>query len=417
MIKRILMIAYHFPPIKGSSGIQRTLKFCQYLPQFGWQPMILSVNERAYETTSQEQMGYADHGLTVKRAFALDSARHLAIYGRYPRLLAIPDRWVSWLFGGVLSGLQLIRKNKPSILWSTYPIATAHLIGYVLHRLTGLPWVADLRDPMVQEGYPEDTLQWKAFKWIEDRIARRASAICFTSPSAIDEFMNKHRGIVEPGKLYLIENGYDEDCFAEAEKIVKANPPIRNRQVILVHSGVIYPSERDPRPFFQAVLRLKQSGLINSSSLRVILRATGHDDYLAQHIQAAGLDDIIELAPPIPYVDALAEMLTADGLILLQAGNCNYQIPAKLYEYIRAGRPIFGLTDYNGDTANIISTISNATLANIMSSDDISKKLEFFIDNLTSGYGNFDSSALLELERFSRQNKTRDLVNILESII
>ena len=132
MQKNVLMIAFHFPPQKGSSGIQRTLKFCQHLPVFEWMPIVLSANERAYEFISQEQINDISPNIKIVRAFALDAKRHLSINGRYSKYFAIPDRWVTWLFGGVLSGLYLIHKMKPLIIWSTYPIATAHLIGYTL---------------------------------------------------------------------------------------------------------------------------------------------------------------------------------------------------------------------------------------------------------------------------------------------
>jgi len=159
MQRNVLMIAFHFPPVKGSSGIQRTLRFSQYLPSFGWQPIVLSANKRAYESISHEKVGDISSYTIVKRAFALDTKQHLSINGRFLEFLAIPDRWISWFFGGVIQGLLIYRKFKPLIIWSTYPIATAHLIGYALHRLTGLPWIADLRDPMAQDGYPESPMQ------------------------------------------------------------------------------------------------------------------------------------------------------------------------------------------------------------------------------------------------------------------
>ena len=76
-MKRILMIAYHFPPLAGSSGIQRTLRFVQHLPSLGWQPLVLSADPRAYEKTSDDLMADVPPSTVVRRAFALDTARHL----------------------------------------------------------------------------------------------------------------------------------------------------------------------------------------------------------------------------------------------------------------------------------------------------------------------------------------------------
>src|SRR5688572_7689589 len=99
-MKRLLMIAFYFPPMVGSSGIQRTLRFARYLPQFGWEPLILTAHPRAYERISDDQLEQQS-GLVVRRAFAVDARRHLSIKGRYPGFLGRPDRWASWWLGAV----------------------------------------------------------------------------------------------------------------------------------------------------------------------------------------------------------------------------------------------------------------------------------------------------------------------------
>src|SRR4051794_35891220 len=83
-VKRVLMVAFHFPPSAGSSGIQRTLRFVQHLPALGWEPVVLTAHPRAHERTSNDLMDEVPSGVKVVRAFALDAARHLSIRGRYP---------------------------------------------------------------------------------------------------------------------------------------------------------------------------------------------------------------------------------------------------------------------------------------------------------------------------------------------
>ena len=178
------MIAFHFPPLAGSSGIQRTLRFVQHLPAYGWQPIVLSAHPRAYADTSDDLLAAIPPGTVVDRAFALDTGRHLAIGGRYPGFLARPDRWRSWVFGAIPAGLRLIRRFRPDVIWSTYPIATAHLIGHRLHRLTGIPLVADFRDPMVQDGYPADPKTYRSFERVERSVVTDAARLVFVAPSA-----------------------------------------------------------------------------------------------------------------------------------------------------------------------------------------------------------------------------------------
>src|SRR5665811_816290 len=133
-VKRVLMVAYHFPPLAGSSGIQRTLRFVQHLPSLGWQPLVLSADPRAYEKTGDDLLADVPAGTVVRRAFALDTARHLQLAGRYLGWMARPDRWISWKFAAIREGLKLIEEFKPDAIWSTYPIATAHVIASNLHR-------------------------------------------------------------------------------------------------------------------------------------------------------------------------------------------------------------------------------------------------------------------------------------------
>lgn len=142
-MKRILMVAYHFPPLAGSSGIQRTLRFVQHLPSLGWEPLVLSADPKAYEQVSNDLLPDVPADTVVRRAFALDTARHLQVAGRYLGWMARPDRWISWKFAGVREGLKLIERFKPDVIWSTYPIATAHVIASTLHRKSGIPWIAD----------------------------------------------------------------------------------------------------------------------------------------------------------------------------------------------------------------------------------------------------------------------------------
>ena len=114
----VLMIAYHFPPLAGSSGIQRTLRFVQQLPTLGWQPLVLTTQLRAYERVSNDLLRDVPPQTPVRRAFALDAARHMSVGGRYVGATARPDRWASWQFDGVRQGLKLIKEFRPRAIWS-----------------------------------------------------------------------------------------------------------------------------------------------------------------------------------------------------------------------------------------------------------------------------------------------------------
>jgi glycosyltransferase involved in cell wall biosynthesis len=410
MVKRVLMIAFHFPPLRGSSGIQRTLKFAQYLLGFGWNPVVLSAHPRAFVNAGDDQLRDIPAEVPVYRAFALDTSRHLSLAGRYPGFLALPDRWVSWCVGAVPAGLRLTRRYRPDVIWSTYPIASAHLIGLLLHRLTGIPWVADLRDPMTDEGYPSNPLTRRAYSWIERQTLARCSVAVCTTPGAIKTYRTRFPEIPEE-RFALIENGYDEENFAQA---AVAAPARADGPFVLVHSGVIYPSERDPKPLFAALASLQSEGKLSAANFKLVLRATGHDGYLAELIREYGIEPLVTLAPHMPYREALAEMLSAGGLLILQASNCNHQIPAKLYEYLRARRPILALTDPTGDTAAALRKAGIDTIAPLDDQAAIAAAIARFVPLAQEGKAPIASDDAVAAN--SRQSRTAQLARLLDRV-
>ena len=414
MDRRVLLIAYHYPPIKHSSGIQRTLKFSTYLRENGWEPMVLTISPRAYEQISDDQMAEIPAGMVVERAFGLDTSRQLSIGNRYPGWLAQPDRWVSWLPGAVWRGMAMIRRYRPSIIMSTYPIATAHLIGLCLQRLSGLPWIADFRDSMTEPGYPRDPATWKIHRRLEGAIIDRCARAVFTTEGTRQMYAQRYPE--KPASNWsVIENGFDEENFRDAESGFAPKSLGAPGQLTLLHSGILYPEERDPKPFFAALRSLKESGDISAQRLQVVLRATGSDDLYQPMLRELGLTEIVKLASTVSYRDALREMLQADGLLLFQASMCNHQIPAKLYEYLRAGRPIFTLTDPVGNTASSLRTADAADIVNIADAEDIATGLRRFLERLKKGssHGVLRSVA----DSHSRRARTRELAALLDQVV
>ncbi len=408
--RRVLMVAYHFPPVAGSSGIQRTLRLVQHLPALGWQPLVLTASVRAYERTSPDLEGDVPNGTVVRRAFALDSARHLALLGRYPKALARPDRWMTWRFDAVRHGLTMVRQLRPQAIWSTYPIATAHVIGAELQRRTGLPWIADFRDPMAQDGYPEDPVTWRHFERIERRAVLAAACSTFTTPSAAADYRERYPQAA--GRIHLLENGYDDPSFAG---VCGDEAPLVPGAVTLVHSGVIYPSERDPTQLMIALRRLHEAGRITPERLRLRFRAPVSVELLESLAVKHDVGAYIELLPPVPYRVALKEMQAADGLLVMQASNCNAQIPAKVYEYIRAGRPTLGLTDLAGDTADVLRRAGFTHLAPLESADAIAQILERFLADLAAGRAPLARDEVVRSS--SRHARSEAFAQLLESVI
>ncbi|MGD9597435.1 MAG: glycosyltransferase [Steroidobacteraceae bacterium] len=402
--RTVLLIAFHFPPLRGISGIQRTLCFAKYLPRYGWDPVVLTVSSSAYKLVAPIDPEEQAYPFEVRRAYGMDVAGTLRVLGRYPRRLALPDRWSSWRYFAVRAALKLVREKPVDVVWSTFPIATAHMIGMDVARRAGIPWVAEFRDPMWQGDYPPEPAQNMAWKRLEADVFAHAQHVVVTTPGAAREYSTRFPEF-ESHRLSVIENGYDEPEFARAE----ASLPKRDLSsttsgmVTLLHSGVIYPEERDPRHLFSAIASMKGKDPSITARLRLILRATGADARYTEMIEACGIGDIVQLAPAIDYASALAEMLTVDGLLILQAASCNSQIPAKIYEYMRAGRPIVALTDPDGDTADALRSVGVSLIARLDSAAEIEAALIDFIQQRAQGHSSAPDP--IALRSYARENQ------------
>ena len=411
--KNSLLVAYHYPPIRISSGLQRTLAFSQYLPECGWDVSVLTVKANAYIHTSNDQLKDIPRTVKVMRTFALDTSRHLSIKGKFFSFLAVPDHWSSWVFSGVFSGWRYILKNKTNVLFSTYPIATAHLIALILNKVTGIPWVADFRDPIPLD---EPHLGWfkkRVFRWMDRKIIENCSKVTLTTHGAIKIYMQRYPHI-EGSKFECIPNGYNEHIISEVEGSFQPEKNKETKPLTLVHSGLLYPKERDPRSFFQAIAELKEENRISAKDVNVILRASGNEKYFRAIVEKLNIGDIVNFSPNISYREALLEMMSVDGLLIFQGSDCNNQGPAKIYEYLRVQKPIFSMTDKSGDTALTLIEAGVDFIVPIDKPEEIKEKLFEFISAVSAGEAAIVSDDLVH--RYSRESWSKKLVEIFDSI-
>lgn len=412
-MKKILYVAYHFPPQSGSSGLLRSLKYTRYLPEAGWLPTVLSVNSIAYERTEQSLLREIPAGVSVIRTFALDTRRHLSIKGRYAKWMGLPDRWVSWCLSAIPVGLFTIYRKRIDIIFTTFPIATAVLIGSFLHRLTGKPWVVDLRDSMTEDEYPRDEDTRLIYRKIESRAIKHGALFLFTAISTVDMYLKRYPEL-RPEKCILLPNGYDEEDFRDLN-VAPIGPIPASRPIRILHAGLIYPEERDPRPFFQALSRLKREAKVDCTQLQINLRASGDEAYYANILKENDIEDLVHLLPPVPYKQVLQEAAEADALLLLQGVTCNHQIPAKAYEYLRLRRPILALTTHEGDTASLLRDCGGTTIADMYDAEKIYETLLVFFESLRKAAHSLPDQE--KTSRFARRNQAHQLAGYLDQLV
>lgn len=420
--ERVLLVAFHFPPLGESSGLLRSFCFARDLLTHGWEVRVLTVNPRVHATVRQDLLERLPKEVDVEQVFALDAATDMSLFGRYPDWLALPDRWWSWALFAGLRGLWKWRQWRPKVVWSTYPIATAHLIGCFLSRVTGTPWVADFRDPMVEqnertgEWVPRDARLRGARLWVEALCARHATALVFCTESARQICVERYGRAIED-KCFVIANGYDEESFRDIESAAAGSAPVQTpARITLLHSGVIYDSpDRDPSAFFAALARLKQHPVVKAGGLCVRLRASGNDRKLGELARQSGCDDMVELVGSVPYHEALREMMAVDGLLIFQGYTSNPAIPAKLYEYLRTGRPIFAMAHAQGETARLVHREKAGVVVDLEDSAAIELALASFLGELRAGRARGADGATVR--QHARAARAEELAGLLRRVV
>ena len=127
-MNKILMVALDFAPCR-SAGVQRTLRFSEYLRDLNWQANIITATENVYDRRDDTLRVRKEVADKVVKAKCLDVTKKYSVFGRYFEWMVLPDRFWPWYFDAVKQGSMVIEQDRPDVIWSTYPVLTAHLIA------------------------------------------------------------------------------------------------------------------------------------------------------------------------------------------------------------------------------------------------------------------------------------------------
>jgi|GEM_PF-201021 len=356
--RKILIISKDFWPC-NNAGVQRILKFAQYLPEFGWSPDILTAHQRTYANIDITRSLPTHLEGRVHRAQGLDAKKHLAVAGRYPKYFDYPDRFSTWLWDGVRMGSRIIEETQPDILLSTFPVVTAHRIGLELSRKYDIPWIVDFRDPMTY-GSPNSVQRQTPMKDLEREIVHAASAYTFATRQIAKTYEQYYPHILSRQR-FVIENGYDEELFssvsAEPDRLSEANAGVN-----FLHSGYLYGEERNPTHFLRALRGLSDDETPRTRPLRAVFQGDRDQSY-SDFVDEIGLGDLVEFRPTVALHKSIQSLKQADVLLLIQGRKYRNQIPSKVYEYLAAKKPILALTDKDSATGELLSDVPWSIIA------------------------------------------------------
>lgn len=343
--RNILVIAYYFPPM-GLSGVQRTLKFVKYLPEFGWKPTVLTVTPTGYfaqDPTLLEELEGRD--VEIARAGSLDpnrlfkhrgvvkmpSERNLRMLTFLSDSLFIPDNKIGWRRKAMAAASELFSRIKFDVIFATAPPFTDFLIGVDLHEKFHVPLVLDYRDPWHMfpfKYFPTPYHRWR-HSMLEQNVLKASSRI-ITTNRRVKELILKEYEFLRYKDIVIIPQGYDP------ADIPQELPRERNGKFIVTHAGV-FSGDRTPKYFLRALKKIiaDQPDLAGSIEARFVGIV---QDNFRKLVKTLGLDSNVVITGYLPHRGSIREIQLADMLWLMLPNDV--QSPGKLYEYIGARKPI-----------------------------------------------------------------------------
>lgn len=381
------MISYLFPPL--DCGVGRQIKFAKYLPSFGWVPIVLTV-KRSYLRPRYDLSRLEEVPKPVK-VFRTSSIEIPILQRQVPgvlnrflginhKWLQVPDVFIGWLPFAVHKGLEILRKEKVDILFSTSLPNTCHLVALMLKRKLGLPWVADFRDPWTQNPYvtyPKPVS--KIEEPMEQAVIRNADKVTTTNPFFTKGFITKYSN--EPKEKFVtVTHGFDPNDFQKLETTVE-------HKFVMTYTGSFY-GPRKPDVFLKAVNELlsEDSSLKDQLKIRFV-GSVGRS--IKNVVHRYGLKDTVEVCGYVSHKRALEYLLNSSVLLLITgiyhkstvkdySGRVFDEFPGKLVEYLAIGRPVLALAASEGTVARMIKSTRTGIVVHPSDKERIKKAIRDF---------------------------------------
>lgn len=456
-MKKVLFIAYYFPPI-GGSGTQRPVKFVKYLPEFGWQPYVIST-DRPYgdgaEGRDETLLADIPPGVQVWRVptpqpqpvnrlahwvgwkSAAVSAEPGSAAGRAASHPPAVLPWTTRLRRAALAPLYLVQDPllDPALYWSLHivPLArriireeqidvvlttsapwSALITGTLLRRLTARPWIADFRDlwtedPLVYQSTP---IRKKLDVQAECRLITQADAVISVTEPLIEKLRKKTRRPNQP--FILIPNGWDREDFPDlpAQRTVAPPPETPEQCIALLHPGSTYQGE--PLPLLAALDRLAADG-VALDRLRFHFVGYMHPQDQA-HIANSPHSRLFQLdAQRVPHDAALRLMRNAHVLLLLLRRGPDLS-SGKVFEYMVAGRPVLTIGARNGVAGQLVQECGIGAVVDPEDVGGLARALQQITVNYPEFVESYYAPNRTAIDGYSRRTLTSRLAATLDEV-
>jgi glycosyltransferase involved in cell wall biosynthesis len=374
-VNKVLMLARSFPPFRTVGGSIRIVKFIKYLPDLGWQPSILTIDDqKEYETTyrmgSESLFSEIPSDVSVYRTPAAEpsmeylekedafrrqnwlSAALVKLWGGSRRWilrnLFLPDRYLAWLPVALKRGRGIVEKEKIDVIFATCPPHSNAIIGAYLKHLTNKPLILDFRDDWIDTPWYhwKPVIKQRIEKRLEKWAVKSADRVVLVTEWSKKAFLERYPK--EPKeKFVFISNGCDLEEFANLEQ---APLEVDGSQFVILHAGRLNDAEtwnRSPEAFFRAVSNLQKMRPELSKNLKVVFTGylpEGHKRLITD----IGLNGVVEEVGHLKRDKFLRLMKSSHLLLAINYEDFATLIPGKIYEYWAVGGPPILLLSCSG---------------------------------------------------------------------
>jgi hypothetical protein len=434
-MKKALVILYYWPPA-GGSAVQRWLKFCKYLRDYGWEPVVYAPENPQYPEIDKELENEIPEGITVIRQPILEPFK---LYKKFvgikkeeklaasmtmksePKGLAriknklafwvrsnffIPDARCFWIRPSVKYLKGFLREEKIDLIITTGPPQSIQMIGYHLHKKMKIPWVADFRDPWTSIDFYNEL---KLTRWadsrhhmLESRVLRSASHVIAIGPNMKEEFER-----IGAKDVTVITNGYDDSDLPRGEVEL-------SKKFSMVHLGTLS-ATRNSAALWRAISEKVAEDSRFAKDLE--LRLYGNIDHTAmKEIESRQLTPFLTGSGFVPHKEAMKILAGSQVLLLLinKSVNARGVITGKFFEYLATGRPILLIGPLDGDAAKILMDCEGGLAADFDNAATIRKQIDHLYDIYLKGEPFKQNPQVM---RYSRKELTKELAKVLDYVL
>jgi glycosyltransferase involved in cell wall biosynthesis len=401
--RKVLIVSYNFPP-SNNSGSVRVGKMAKYLPQFGWEPIVLTAHKpKGVPQTLPVEIDQAN--VVRTSCFELGSTvfRILAGLPIFRMMLPYP---MGWYRAAIKAGCKLLSEHRVDVIFSSYFPSAPHFVASRLQRRAGIPWIAEFRDPWSFTPYSRKI--WFS-ESVEERIERTVMKngcllIAVSEPEAqrLEEIHHK--------KVAVIPNGFDEEDYRE-------EIPLASKFTIS-YTGTANPGNRDPGPFFEVVKQLQQEGKVSPDDFEVRFFGVNVNNFIPSLIDKYHLQELVKFYGFVPFRESIRKQKESTALLLLEwddpSAGATYT--GKIFEYLGARRPILAIAYKGGNIDRLLQESGTGILVSETRAvkDTLCHWLEEWrqLGKIVSHWKPNEAA----IERYTRREGARKLAQLLEEV-